>query len=79
MALTDLSLHLLYHVDHFRVEIANPVHLILTIAGVHFLQYVLGIEDHRPVKTFTLMFRNNSEKDAKGLVICPSESVPKEL
>ena len=69
MAFDYFSTHLFHHDNHFRVEVANPIHLIVVVSLVFILKYFPGFHDHSTVQSFALVFRNNAEKDSKSLSV----------
>ena len=80
MFLARRSAYLLHDIDHFRIEVSDPVHLKINVAFiVSILQYTCGGQDQCSVHAFALVFGHYTEENAQRLFVCLSQRMPYEF
>src|SRR5690349_5673548 len=79
MAFTNFASHLLSHVDHLWVKVANPVHFVFIVPVVYILKHFFCREHKGTIHALPLMFRNYAKKNSKSLAICLPELVPEKF
>ena len=78
MALMYSHINLFTSFHHFGIEITNPVHFVIDVLGIFFLNILSETLNNGAVDAFTLMRWNNSKKNTKCLGCCTTPVMPEE-
>src|SRR5687767_14127153 len=76
MPLNNFTAYLFGNIDHPRVKITNPVHLIIIVTPVRYLEHIPGSNNQGCIYPFTLMLGHDSEEDSESLAIGLKQLMP---